>query len=70
MPLQERQETARLPLDQIKELREKISRKDAERSLAILKVAGESAIEMTESAADPSISTIQEESNASSQNAR
>jgi hypothetical protein len=35
-------------VNQIKELREKISRKDAERSLAILKVAGQSAIEITE----------------------
>jgi hypothetical protein len=34
--------------DQIKDLREKITRKVAERSLAILREAGESAIEMTE----------------------
>ena len=34
--------------DQVKDLREKISRKDAERSFAILKAAGASAIEMSE----------------------
>jgi len=34
--------------DQVKELREKISRKDAEKSLAVLKAAGSSAIDMTE----------------------
>ena len=34
--------------DQVKDLREKITRKVAERSLAILREAGESAIEMTE----------------------
>ena len=34
--------------DQIKELRDNISRRDAERSLATLKAAGASAIEMTE----------------------
>jgi hypothetical protein len=34
--------------DQVKDLRENISRKDAERSLAALKAAGASAIEMTE----------------------
>jgi hypothetical protein len=34
--------------DQINDLREKISRKDAQNSLAILKAAGESAIEMIE----------------------
>ena len=34
--------------DQIKDLREKVSRKDWERSLAILRAAGESAIEMSE----------------------
>jgi hypothetical protein len=34
--------------DQVKNLREKISRKDAEKSLTILKAAGASAAEMTE----------------------
>jgi len=48
--------------DQIKDLREKISRADAERSLNILKKAGTSAIEVAEPAADPNISTAQAES--------
>jgi hypothetical protein len=56
--------------DQIKDLREKISRKDAERSLNILKASGISAIEMAEPGADSRIPTTQAESNASSQNAR
>ena len=47
--------------DQVKDLREKISRKDAERSLAILRAAGESAIEMTEATA--TTQPIPEESN-------
>lgn len=55
--------------DQIKDLREKISRKDAEISLNILKAAGTSAIEMAEPAADSRIPTTKAESNASSQNA-
>ena len=56
--------------EQIKELRGKISRKDAERSLNILKRAGTSAIEMAEATAEPSILTIQGKSEASSQNPR
>ena len=47
--------------DQVKDLRGKISRKDAERSLAILRAAGESAIEMTEATA--TAQPIPEESN-------
>lgn len=52
--------------DQVKDLRDKISRKDAERSLDVLKKAGTSAIEMAE--ADPPISTTSEGSKASVQN--
>lgn len=37
-----------LHFDQIKDLREKISRKDAEKSLTTLKAAGASAVEMAE----------------------
>ena len=47
--------------DQVKDLIEKISRKDAERSFAVLRAAGESAVEMTE--ATPAIPPIPEESN-------
>ena len=39
--------------DQIKELRERISRKDVERSLATLRAAGESAVEMSEPQPSP-----------------
>jgi hypothetical protein len=55
---------------QVKDLREKIPRKVAERSWAILKHAGESAIEMTKATADPSISRTQAESGPPSQSAR
>lgn len=41
---------------QVKDLREKISRKDAERSLAVLKSAGTSAIEMAEAKPAASVS--------------
>jgi len=51
--------------DQVKDLRAKISRKDAERSRNILRKAGTSAIEVT----DPSVSTTQAGSDASGQNA-
>lgn len=51
----------------MKDLRGKISRKDAERSLAILRAAGESAIELSESNAPAR--AIPEESNRSEGNA-